>query len=143
MRSVTEEQVFSRSLSTGGSSQGISPATQDAIKILQIANYDLIIVETSGIGQGSSAVVDISDLSMCHTPEYGAPSQLEKIDMLDFADFVVLNKFDRRGSEDAFRDIRKQVKKITWNTLTRNSLCMEPLPLSLMIVASMLFILIF
>ena len=76
------------------------------------AGFDLVIVETSGIGQGSSGITDVSDVHVyVMTPEYGAASQLEKIDMLDFADIVIINKFDRRGAEDALRDVSKQVQR--------------------------------
>ena len=112
MNSLRSEQCFARSLATRAAGQELSACTKDAITICQHAGFDLIIVETSGIGQGNSAIIDISDVCMyVMTPEYGAPSQLEKIDMLDFADLIVLNKFDRRGAEDAFRDVRKQVRR--------------------------------
>ena len=112
MNSLRAEQCFARSLATRKSGAELSDATQDAIKICKHADFDLIIVETSGIGQGNSAIIDISDVCIyVMTPEFGAPSQLEKIDMLDFADIIVLNKFDRRGAEDAFRDVRKQVRR--------------------------------
>ena len=103
MNSLRAEQCFARSLATRKSGAELSDATQDAIQICKQADFDLIIVETSGIGQGNSAIIDISDVCIyVMTPEFGAPSQLEKIDMLDFADIIVLNKFDRRGAEDAF-----------------------------------------
>mgnify|MGYP000200435867 CR=1 FL=1 len=112
MNSLRAEQCFARSLATRKSGAELSDATQDAIQICKQADFDLIIVETSGIGQGNSAIIDISDICIyVMTPEFGAPSQLEKIDMLDFADLIVLNKFDRRGAEDAFRDVRKQVRR--------------------------------
>lgn len=112
MNSVRLPQIFGRSLATRGAGAELSAATQDAIKICRHAEFDLIIVETSGIGQGNSGIIDISDICMyVMTPEFGAPSQLEKIDMLDYADLIVLNKFDRRGAEDAFRDVRKQVRR--------------------------------
>ena len=82
------------------------------MRVLQAANFDLILVETAGIGQSDSEIVDLVDLSVyVMTPEFGAASQLEKIDMLDFAEFVAINKFDRKGAEDALRDVRKQVMR--------------------------------
>jgi hypothetical protein len=84
----------------------------DAVAVAKAAGYDLIIAETAGIGQGDSSIVDLVDLSMyVMTSEFGAASQLEKIDMLDFADLVVVNKFEKRGGEDAVRDVRKQVQR--------------------------------
>ncbi|HSF19988.1 MAG TPA: fused isobutyryl-CoA mutase/GTPase IcmF [Vicinamibacteria bacterium] len=107
-----EEGIYMRSLATRGSGTELSRATSDAIRVLKAAGYRLLFVETSGIGQGSSAISDVSDVSLyVMTPEYGAPSQLEKIDMLDFADVVAINKFDRRGGEDALRDVRKQYRR--------------------------------
>src|SRR5439155_14829595 len=87
-------------------------AIGDAIAACKAAGYDLIIIETAGIGQGDAAIVPHADLTLyVMTPEFGAASQLEKIDMLDFADFVAINKFDRKGAEDALRDVRKQVQR--------------------------------
>ncbi|HXV64569.1 MAG TPA: fused isobutyryl-CoA mutase/GTPase IcmF [Vicinamibacteria bacterium] len=107
-----EDGIYMRSLATRGSGTELSRATSDAIRVLKAAGYRLLFVETSGIGQGSSAIADVSDVSLyVMTPEYGAPSQLEKIDMLDFADVVAINKFDRRGGEDALRDVRKQYRR--------------------------------
>jgi methylmalonyl-CoA mutase len=112
MNAINHPGVYMRSLATRGSSSELSDATRHAIEILKASGFDLILVETSGIGQGASAVVDISDLSLyVMTPEYGAPSQLEKIDMLDHADLVAINKYDRRGSPDAFgRRRRRRVR---------------------------------
>jgi len=104
-------RVFMRSLATRGT-DSVSPALADAIAACRVAGFDLIVVETSGIGQGDAAIVPFVDASLyVMTPEYGAASQLEKIDMLDFADFVAINKFDRRGAEDALRDVRKQYQR--------------------------------
>lgn len=110
MNIARSEQCFMRSLATRQSGAELSAAIADAIHVCKVAGFDLIIVETSGIGQGSSAIIEVSDVHVyVMTPEFGAPSQLEKIDMLDFADMVVINKFDRWGAEDALRDVRKQV----------------------------------
>ena len=112
MNSLGDSRVFMRSLATRGSMAEVSESTGEALDILKLAGFDLVILETSGIGQGNSAVVDLSDVTAyVMTPEYGAPSQLEKIDMIDFADLLVLNKFERRGAEDAIRDVRKQYRR--------------------------------
>ena len=101
-----------RSLATREAGSEISAAIGDAIAACKAAGYDLVIVETAGIGQGDAAIVPHVDVSLyVMTPEFGAASQLEKIDMLDFADFVAINKFDRRGAEDALRDVRKQMQR--------------------------------
>ena len=112
MNAIDRDNVYMRSLATRGSGSELPKAIEAGIKILSGAGFRLVLVETSGIGQGSSAIADVSDLSLyVMTPEYGAPSQLEKIDMLDFADVVAINKFDRRGGEDALRDVRKQFRR--------------------------------
>ena len=112
MNSLTAPHVFVRSLATRQAHLALSRAVGDAVRVLEAAGFDLIFVETAGIGQSDSEIVDRVGLSLyVMTPEYGAPSQLEKIDMLDLADIVVLNKFDRRGGEDALRDIRKQWRR--------------------------------
>jgi len=112
MNAIGHDGVFMRSLATRGSGSELSHATEEAIRIFKAAGFDVVFVETSGIGQGSSAVADISDISLyVMTPEYGAQSQLEKIDMLDFADVVAINKYDRRGGDDALRDVRKQFRR--------------------------------
>ena len=119
MNSLADGRAFMRSLATRESGSELSAAAGDAVTILKAAGCDLVILETSGIGQGSSAVVDLVDFSLyAMTSEYGAASQLEKIDMLDYADMVVLNKFEKRGSQDALRDVRKQVRRgreIDWS----------------------------
>ena len=108
----TVSRVFMRSLATREAGSEISPALPDVIAACKVAGFDLIMVETSGIGQGDAAIVDYVDTSMyVMTPEFGAASQLEKIDMLDFADFVAINKFDRKGALDALRDVAKQVQR--------------------------------
>ena len=109
MNAINNPQVYMRSLATRQSNLAVSRYVKDAETILQAAGYDLIILETSGIGQSDTEIVDHSDVSMyVMTPEYGAATQLEKIDMLDFADIISINKFDKRGALDALRDVRKQ-----------------------------------
>ena len=113
------QRVFMRSLATRDFGSEISPALPDVIAACKAAGFDLIVVETSGIGQGDAAIVPHVDVPMyVMTPEFGAASQLEKIDMLDFAEFVAINKFDRKGSLDALRDVAKQVQrnKEAWTT---------------------------
>ncbi len=109
MNSIDNSRVYMRSLATRQANLSISKYVKDAEVIMQAAGFDLIILETSGIGQSDTAIVDHSDVAMyVMTPEYGAPSQLEKIDMLDYADIIALNKFDKRGALDALRDVKKQ-----------------------------------
>jgi isobutyryl-CoA mutase len=106
------QRVFMRSLATRDFGSEISAALPDVVSVCKAAGFDLIIVETSGIGQGDAAIVPLVDVPMyVMTPEFGAASQLEKIDMLDFAEFVVINKFDRKGAADALRDVAKQVQR--------------------------------
>ena len=105
-------RVFVRSLATRKAHRALSEAVADAIRVVQAAGFDLVLVETAGIGQSDSEIVDRVDASVyVMTPEFGAPSQLEKIDMIELADFVVLNKFDRPGGADALRDVRKQWRR--------------------------------
>jgi len=112
MNSINNDRVYMRSLATRQSNLALSKYVQDALNIVKIAGFDLIILETSGIGQSDTEIVDHSDVSMyVMTPEYGAASQLEKIDMLDFADIIALNKFDKRGGLDALRDVQKQYSR--------------------------------
>jgi methylmalonyl-CoA mutase len=109
MNAIDSPQVYFRSLATRGSVSEIPPPLPQVVAACQAAGFDLVIVETPGIGQGDAAIVDIADLSLyVMTPEYGAASQLEKIDMLDLADVVAINKFDRRGADDALRQVRRQ-----------------------------------
>ena len=113
------QRVFMRSLATRDFGSEISKALPDVIAACKCADFDLIVVETSGIGQGDAAIVPLVDVPVyVMTPEFGAASQLEKIDMLDFAEFVAINKFDRKGALDALRDVSKQVQrnKEAWNT---------------------------
>jgi len=112
MNAIGSPKVYMRSLATRRSHIEIPDALPDAIKVVKAAGYDLIIAETAGIGQGDSHIIDLVDLSIyVMTSEFGAASQLEKIDMLDFADIVVVNKYEKRGGEDAVRDVRKQVQR--------------------------------
>ena len=112
MNSIKSDRVYMRSLATRQSNLALSKHVAEAILVLKAANYDLIILETSGIGQSDTEILDHSDVSLyVMTPEYGAATQLEKIDMLDFADVIALNKFDKRGALDALRDVRKQYQR--------------------------------
>ena len=112
MNSIKNSRVFMRSLATRQSNLALSKHVSEALNILKVAEYDLIILETSGIGQSDTEILDHSDMSLyVMTPEYGAATQLEKIDMLDFADVIALNKFDKRGALDALRDVRKQYQR--------------------------------
>lgn len=112
MNAIFSPKVFMRSLATRQSKSELSLSIHDAISIVKSAGFDLVIVETSGIGQGDAEIAEICDLSMyVMTSEFGAPSQLEKIDMLDYADLVVINKFERKGSEDAKRQVQKQYQR--------------------------------
>jgi methylmalonyl-CoA mutase len=112
MNSLGSPRVFMRSLATRGSHTELSEALADAIAVTQAAGFDLVIVETAGIGQGDTGIIDLSDVSLyVMTPEFGAASQLEKIDMLDFADLIAINKFEKKGGEDAVRDVSKQVQR--------------------------------
>ncbi|DAC62254.1 MAG TPA: hypothetical protein D7I10_04390, partial [Candidatus Poseidoniales archaeon] len=107
MNTLVSDRLFMRSLASRASGKELSEKTREAIEVCQAVGYDLIFVETSGIGQGSDAITDVSDLSLyVMTSEFGAHTQLEKIEMLDVADLVVLNKFEKRGAEDALRAIR-------------------------------------
>jgi methylmalonyl-CoA mutase len=112
MNAIKNDRVYMRSLATRQSNLALSKHVAEAINVLKVANYDLIILETSGIGQSDTEILDHSSMSLyVMTPEYGAATQLEKIDMLDFADIIALNKFDKRGALDALRDVRKQYQR--------------------------------
>lgn len=112
MNSINSDRVYMRSLATRQSNLALSKHVREAIQVLKAAEYDLIILETSGIGQSDTEILDHSDVSLyVMTPEYGAATQLEKIDMLDFADVIALNKFDKRGALDALRDVKKQFQR--------------------------------
>ena len=112
MNAINNERVYMRSLATRQSNLALSKHVSEALEILKAANFDLIILETSGIGQSDTEIEEFSDASLyVMTPEYGAATQLEKIDMLDFADIVSINKFDKRGSFDALRDVKKQFQR--------------------------------
>ena len=109
MNAINSPRVYMRSLATRQSNLALSKYVNEAIEVLKAAEYDLIILETSGIGQSDTEIIEHSDTSLyVMTPEFGAATQLEKIDMLDFADLVAINKFDKRGALDALRDVKKQ-----------------------------------
>ncbi len=112
MNAINNPRVYMRSLATRQSNLALSKYVAEAIQVLKAAKYDIIILETSGIGQSDTEIMDHSDVSLyVMTPEFGAATQLEKIDMLDFADLVAINKFDKRGSLDALRDVKKQYQR--------------------------------
>ena len=112
MNSITDSRVYLRSMATRQSHLALSKYIKDSLNILKVAGFDLIILETSGIGQSDTEIIDHSNISLyVMTPDYGAASQLEKIDMLDFADIISLNKFDKRGGLDALKDVKKQYQR--------------------------------
>ncbi|MFL6562214.1 MAG: cobalamin-dependent protein, partial [Bacillus sp. (in: firmicutes)] len=112
MNAIFSPNVYMRSLATRHSKSELSLAIKDAVAVTKAAGFDLVIVETSGIGQGDAGITEICDVSLyVMTSEFGAPSQLEKIDMIDFADLIVINKFERKGSEDAKRQVQKQYQR--------------------------------
>ncbi len=118
MNSINNSRVYMRSLATRQSNLALSKHVNEAIEVLKAAEYDLIVLETSGIGQSDTEIIEHSDVSLyVMTPEFGAATQLEKIDMLDFADLVAINKFDKRGAQDALRDVKKQYMRNNdlWN----------------------------
>jgi methylmalonyl-CoA mutase len=112
MNAIKNPRVYMRSLATRQSNLALSKYVKEAIDVIKAAQFDLIILETSGIGQSDTEIIEHSDMSLyVMTPEYGAATQLEKIDMLDFADIIALNKFDKKGSLDALRDVKKQYQR--------------------------------
>jgi methylmalonyl-CoA mutase len=112
MNSIHTDRVYYRSMATRSQGMEVPSHIEESIEVLKAAGFDLIIVETAGIGQGDAAIVPLVDVSLyVMTSEFGAQTQLEKIDMLDFADLIAINKFDRQGSEDALHDVRKQVQR--------------------------------
>ena len=112
MNAINNPRVYMRSMATRQANLALSKHVDEAVKILKAAQFDLIILETSGIGQSDTEITEHSNVSLyVMTPEYGAASQLEKIDMLDFADLIAINKFDKRGAQDALRDVRKQFQR--------------------------------
>lgn len=119
MNAIFNNRVYMRSLATRGSRTELSASIGDVLDVVRAVGYDLIIVETSGIGQGDAEITKYTDLSMyVMTSEFGAPTQLEKIDMIDFADIIAINKFERKGSEDALRQVQKQFQRSRelWDT---------------------------
>ncbi len=112
MNSIKDPRVYMRSLATRQSNLALSKYVKEAVDIIKAANFDLIILETSGIGQSDTEIIEHSNTSLyVMTPEYGAATQLEKIDMLDFADIIAINKFDKKGALDALRDVKKQYQR--------------------------------
>ena len=112
MNAIHDDRVYMRSLATRQSNLALSKHVSEGLDVLRASGFDLIVLETSGIGQSDTEIMDHSDVSLyVMTPEFGAATQLEKIDMLDFADVVAINKFDKRGALDAIRDVRKQFKR--------------------------------
>ena len=119
MNAIFNDRIYMRSLATRGSRTELTATIGDVLKIVQAAQYDLIVIETSGIGQGDAEITKYTDLSLyVMTSEFGAPTQLEKIDMIDYADFIAINKFERKGSEDALRQVQKQMQRSRelWDT---------------------------
>src|SRR5699024_7342522 len=109
---IFTDRVYMRSLATRDSRTELTKSIEDVIQVVRASGYDFIMIETSGIGQGDAAITTLTDLSMyVMTAEFGAPTQLEKIDMIDLADFIAINKFEQQGSEDALSHVRKQYER--------------------------------
>src|SRR5690606_15679789 len=112
MNAIDSPKIYMRSLATRQSHLALSKHIDKVLDVVKAAGFDLVILESSGIGQSDTEITDVADHALyVMTPEYGAASQLEKIDMIDFADFIAINKFDKKGAEDALRDVRKQYKR--------------------------------
>jgi methylmalonyl-CoA mutase len=136
MNAINDPRVYMRSMATRENNVSVSPFIHSALNVLKLAHPDVIILETSGIGQSGSEVSDFADVSMyVMTPEYGASTQLEKIDMLDYADLVALNKSDKRGALDALQAVRKQFQRnhLLWESHWMKCRCMQQKHLSSMI----------
>src|ERR1700688_1294565 len=124
MNALSAENIFMRSLATRRAHLATAAVLKDVIELYKAAGFDLVIVETAGIGQSDTEVVDVVDLSLyVMTSEYGAASQLEKIDMLDYADFIVLNKSEKRGAEDSLRDVRGAGREADWSCVVESFGC--------------------
>jgi methylmalonyl-CoA mutase len=129
MNAISSPRAYMRSLATRDSDRALSAHVQEAIDICKAAGYDLIILESAGVGQSDASILDYSDLSLyVMTPEYGAASQLEKINMLDYADLVVLNKFDKAGALDALHDIENNTSAITASGMPKTATCLLSAP---------------
>ncbi|MEI2710392.1 MAG: hypothetical protein V9E96_15470 [Chitinophagaceae bacterium] len=112
MNSISHPRAYMRSLATRDDNTALSAYVQDAIDVCKAAGYDFVILESAGVGQSDASILDYCDVSLyVMTPEYGAASQLEKINMLDYADVICINKFDKAGALDALHDVRKQYKR--------------------------------
>ena len=123
MNAIANDRVYMRSLATRQSNLALSKNVKEGLEVLQSANFDLIILESSGIGQSDTEILEYADVSLyVMTPEYGAATQLEKIDMIDYANVIALNKFDKRGAQDALRDVKKQFQRnhLLWEEKVEN-----------------------
>ena len=112
MNAIYHPSIYMRSIGTRGATGEVPAALKDIVCAMRLGGFDLVVVETPGIGQGDAGIVPYVDIPIyVMTPEFGAQSQLEKIDMLDYAELAIINKFDRKGSDDAYRDVCKQVQR--------------------------------